>query len=84
MTQAFVLRNRIQEIRTARGMTEKQLGDIVDATEDAIMDFEKGKFIPSARMAMAMCLAMNCKFEDLFYAEDPVDTSRQYNDFRLH
>jgi len=85
MAKAFVLRNRIKELRNARGMSEEELGRAADVSEDAIIDFEKGKYIPSAKMAMAMCIALKCKFEDLFYAEEPVpvDQTRSMNEFKI-
>ena len=41
MAKSFILRNHIQEVRTARGMTEEELGKFVEVSEDAIIDFEK-------------------------------------------
>jgi len=71
MAKTFYLRNRIGEVRTSRKLTQAELGKAVDTSEEAIESFEKGSYIPSARIALAMCLALDCSFEDLFYPEYP-------------
>ena len=37
-------------------------------------------------MALAMCMALKCKFEDLFYAVDPpeIDRTHSFGEFAIH
>lgn len=67
MDKELVLLNNLKEIRKNKGFSQEQLAELVGTTRQTIIAIEKGVFNPSAKLALIMCVALDCKFEDLFY-----------------
>ncbi|MBQ8468929.1 MAG: helix-turn-helix transcriptional regulator [Clostridia bacterium] len=65
----LVFKNRIKETREKKGFSQAKLAEIVGTTRQTIIAIEKGTFSPTARLACLICLALDTKFEDLFYFE---------------
>lgn len=63
------LRNRLREVRTAQGLSQLQLADMVGVSRNTISSIETGQFSPTAKLALLLCIALDRKFEDLFYFE---------------
>lgn len=61
------LKNRLKEIRTQRKLSQAQLAELVGTTRQTILAVEKEIFNPTARLALLLCIALDCKFEDIFY-----------------
>ena len=61
------LKNRLKEIRTQKKLSQAQLAEMVGTTRQTILAIEKEIFYPTARLALLLCLALDCKFEDIFY-----------------
>lgn len=55
----------LRKIRKARGLTMKQLAELVDVTESAIGQYETGKRSPSYKVLMRICEALRCQVEDI-------------------
>ena len=51
-------------------MTQTQLAQEVGSSKNTISSIETGQFCPTAYLAYLLCLALNCKFEELFYFEE--------------
>lgn len=64
------LKNRIKEYRKNTKITQTQLADMVGSTKNTISAIETGQFCPTAYLAALLCIALECKFEDLFYFEE--------------
>ena len=67
MRESLVLRNRLKEARTERGLSQAQLAAMVGVSRNTISSIETGQFSPTAKLALVICIALDRKFEDLFY-----------------
>ena len=67
--ESLPLRNRLREVRTAQGLSQSQLADRVGVSRNTISSIETGQFSPTAKLALLLCIALDRKFEDLFYFE---------------
>ena len=61
MEDNLVLKNRLKEARTAQGISQAQLAQMVGVS------IETGQFSPTAKLALVICIALDKKFEELFY-----------------
>lgn len=59
--------NRLKEFRNKKKLSQEELANMVGTTRQTIISIEKNNFNPSAKLAMLLCLALDVKFEDLFY-----------------
>lgn len=64
------LKNKLKEYRKAAMLTQAQLAERVGTSKNTISSIETGQFCPTAYLAYLLCLALDCKFEDLFYFEE--------------
>lgn len=67
MNTELILKNNLKEFRTKKELSQEQLAKIVGTTRQTIIAIEKGVFNPSAKLALIICVALDCKFEELFY-----------------
>ena len=67
MDNELVLKNNLQAIRKAKKLSQDELAKIVGTTRQTIISIEKGVFNPSAKLALLVSIALDTKFEDLFY-----------------
>ena len=54
-------------MRKSKKMSQDELAKIVGTTRQTIISIEKGVFNPSAKLALLLCIALDTKFEDVFY-----------------
>lgn len=67
MTQGgAVLINRVKELREKYGLTQKELGEKVGVSRQAINAIETGKFDPSIWLAYDLANFFGTNIEDLF------------------
>lgn len=67
MDDKLILKNRLKEIRTELKLSQSQLADMVGVSRNTISSIETGQFNPTAKLALILCIALDKKFEDLFY-----------------
>lgn len=67
MKNELVLKNNLKEIRQAKKMSQEELAALVGTTRQTIISIEKNVFNPSAKLALLLCVALDVKFEKLFY-----------------
>ena len=67
MDNALILQNRLKELRTAKKISQEELAKTVGTTRQTIISIEKNQFNPSARLALLLCLALDEKFENIFF-----------------
>lgn len=67
MNNDLVLNNRLKELRTAKKLSQEELARMVGTTRQTIISIEKNQFNPSAKLALLLCLALDEKFENVFY-----------------
>ena len=63
----LVLKNNLKEARTQAGLSQSQLAEIVGVSRNTISSIETGQFSPTAKLALILCIALDKKFEELFY-----------------
>ena len=67
MNDQLILKNRLQEARTEKKLSQAQLAELVGVSRNTISSIETGQFNPTAKLALVLCIALDKKFEDLFY-----------------
>ena len=67
MSERLVLKNRLKEARQAKGLSQAALAEMVGVSRNTISSIETGQFSPTAKLALILCIALDRKFEDLFY-----------------
>ena len=67
MNNEITLYNRIKEVRQMRKISQEELAKAVGTTRQTIISIEKNLFNPSAKLALLICLALDEKFENIFY-----------------
>ncbi len=67
MDDKLVLKNRIKEARTEQKLSQMQLALMVGVSRNTISSIETGQFNPTAKLALILCIALDKKFEELFY-----------------
>ena len=67
MDERLVLHNRLAEARRAQGLSQARLAETVGVSRNTISSIETGQFCPSAKLALVLCVALDKRFEELFY-----------------
>ena len=67
MNDELKLRNRLKEARTEKALSLAQLAEMVGVSRNTISSIETGQFNPTAKLALVLCIALDKKFEELFY-----------------
>ena len=67
MNDKLVLKNNLREARTEKKLSQSQLAEMVGVSRNTIISIETGQFNPTAKLALILCIALDKKFEDLFY-----------------
>ena len=67
MEDKLVLHNRIREVRVEKGLSQARLARLVGVSRNTISSIETGQFSPTAKLALVLCVALDKKFEELFY-----------------
>ena len=70
MNSHLKLKNKLKEYRQKAGLTQTQLAEMVGSSKNTISSIETGQFCPTAYLAALFCIALECKFEELFYFEE--------------
>ena len=70
MNDTLILKNRLKEARTEAGMSQGQLAEAVGVSRNTISSIETGQFNPTAKLALILCIALDKKFEDLFFFDE--------------
>ena len=67
LEEALILKNRLKEARAEQRLSQAQLAQMVGVSRNTISSIETGQFNPTAKLALLLCIALEKKFEDLFY-----------------
>ena len=69
MREELVLMNHVKQTRTEAGLSQAQLAEMIGVSRNTISSIETGQFSPTAKLALTICIALDKKFEELFYFE---------------
>ena len=67
MEDKLILKNRLKEIRTEKGLSQAQLAEMVGVSRNTISSIETGQFSPTAKLALILSIALEKQFEQIFY-----------------
>ena len=60
------MRNRVRELRMARGLAQGALGEHLGVSRQTINSMENGRYLPSLPLAFALARFFDQSIEDLF------------------
>ena len=67
MNQKLVLKNNLKEIRKEKNISQQELADMVGVSRNTISSLETGQYEPSAKLAYILSIALDKKFEEIFF-----------------
>jgi len=69
MRDELILKNRLKVARAEKDLSQSALADMVGVSRNTISSIETGQFCPTAKLALILCVALDKKFEELFFFE---------------
>lgn len=67
MNNKLELKNNLKEIRKEKGLSQTNLANLVGVSRNTISSIETCQFNPTAKLALIICIALDKKFEEIFY-----------------
>lgn len=67
IAQYVYIKNRLKEVRKEKKLSQTELAEMVGVSRNTISSIETGQFNPTAKLALVLCIALDKKFEELFY-----------------
>ena len=64
------MRNRVRELRMARGLSQGDLATALDVSRQTINSIEKERYTPSLPLALALARFFGITVEEMFDADD--------------
>lgn len=63
----LVLKNKLKVARAEKNINQNNLAKLVGVSRQTISNIETYEYIPSAKLALLICIALDKNFEELFY-----------------
>lgn len=63
----LVLKNNLAAIRKEQKLSQSALAEMVGVSRNTISSIETGQFNPTAKLALILCIALDKKFEEIFF-----------------
>ncbi len=70
MKENLVLKNKLKLARVENDLSQEELAKLVGVSRQTINSIETGKFYPTAKLALLLCIALDKKFEEIFYFDE--------------
>ena len=70
MDDKLTLKNNLKEAWPEKKLSQAALAELVGVSRNTISSIETGQFNPTAKLALILCIALDKKFEDLFYFDE--------------
>lgn len=67
MDDQLILKNSLKEVRAQKKLSQAELAKMVGVSRNTISSIEVGQFNPTAKLALILCIALDKKFEELFF-----------------
>ena len=64
------IRNRVKELRTARGWTQEQLAEMTGVSRQSINSIERDRYVPSLPLALTFAKVFRRSTDEIFTLED--------------
>ena len=71
------MKTKVKELRTAAGMTQQQLADLVRVSSRTIISLEKEQYNPSLLLAYRLAVVFGVTVEDLCCLEENLKLEEQ-------
>uniref|UniRef100_UPI00374E0B66 helix-turn-helix transcriptional regulator n=1 Tax=Desemzia incerta TaxID=82801 RepID=UPI00374E0B66 len=65
--EELVLKNNIKTARKEKQLSQRELSEMIGVSRNTISSVETGQFNPTAKLALILCIALDKRFEELFY-----------------
>jgi len=62
------MQNDVRELRTARGLSQQELGEAMDVSRQTINSIEKERYTPSLPLAISLARYFGRTVEEVFHA----------------
>ena len=63
------MRNRLRDLRTARGWSQEELARRLGVSRQTVIAIERGRYDPSLKLAFRMAALFGQRIEDIFHPE---------------
>ena len=73
MKNDLVMKNRLKMARAEKGLSQSDLAEMIGVSRNTVSSIETGQFNPTAKLALILCIALDKKFEELFFFEEQFD-----------
>ncbi|AWN62111.1 helix-turn-helix transcriptional regulator [Streptococcus sobrinus] len=67
MEEKLILKNHLREARKEKKLSQGALAKLIGVSRNTISSIETGQYSPTAKLALIICIALDKKFEELFY-----------------
>ena len=67
MKEELRIKNNVAMVRKEKGLSQQELAKLVGVSRNTISSIETGQYEPTAKLALLLCVALDRKFEELFY-----------------
>ena len=67
MDAQLILLHNLKAARSEKKLSQGELAAMVGVSRQTISSIETGQFNPTAKLALLLCIALDKKFEELFY-----------------
>ena len=67
MNEELKLNNNVAAARKGKGLSQQALANLVGVSRNTISSIETLQYVPTAKLALLICVALDKKFEELFY-----------------
>ena len=67
MDDKLILHNNLKSVRKMKNLSQSDLASLVGVSRNTISSIETGQYSPTAKLALVLCVALDVKFEELFY-----------------
>jgi putative transcriptional regulator len=65
----MVMRNDLRELRTAAGLSQRELGLVLNVSRQTVNSIETGRYDPSLPLAIAIARHFNRTVEEIFHVD---------------
>lgn len=64
------MRNRVRELRTARGLSQAEVAAELGVSRQTVISIESGRYLPSLPLAFRIARLFECTLEKVFEPEE--------------